>query len=142
MSRLGRIVVAVVCLLGAGIGSIAGAGAGEFRWAEVAEEVVGHLDSAVAAVRAGDADAAKAAMITAYFSTFEDRKMEAALRKEVGQKHTAEVEQQFYALRKAISRGAGAAEVAPMAATLADALRASAKTLDERGTPQNVYKVP
>lgn len=139
MSRLGRIVVAVVCLLGAGSGA---AGAGEFRWAEIAEEVVGHLDAALKAVRAGDPDAAKAAMITAYFGAFEDRKMEAALRKEMGQKHTVGVEQQFYALRKAITRGAQAAEMAPMVATLADALRASAKTLDERGIPQNVYKVP
>ncbi|MEI7608629.1 MAG: hypothetical protein WCJ64_14730, partial [Rhodospirillaceae bacterium] len=93
----------------------------------------------VAAYRAGKVDDAREAVIAAYFGSFEDRKFEAALRKEIGQQHVTEVEARFNAVRKGVSRGGPADEIAATVADLAKTLREDAKTLDERKVPEAVY---
>lgn len=130
------VLLSAVCWGAGGSGSVR-AGDG-FRWAGVAEEVIGELARAEAAVRAGQPDQARQAVLTAYFGLFEDRKLEAAMRKELGQRHTVEVEEQFNALRK----GAGAANTAAFGATvtaLSAILRQDAAALDAAGVPEQVY---
>ena len=132
--------LAGLALLGAGAGAgTGGAAAAEFRWAGVAEEVAGQLDQAVAANKAGTADRARQAVLTAYFGLFEDRKMEAAIRKELGQAHTVELEDRFNALRKAVGGGAAPEAVAAQAAELSAMLRKDAIALDALGVPEQVY---
>jgi len=135
MARAGWMSAAVVAVMVAG-----GAGAAEFRWSGVAEETVGRLESALAAYRAGQPNEAKQAVIDAYFGSFEDRKFEAALRKEIGQQHITEVEGGFNAIRKGIGSGAPPDELAGIVARLAETLRADAKLLEARGVPEQVYE--
>ena len=113
--------------------------AGDFRWGSVAEAVAAQLEAALAASRAGDADGARQAVLTAYFGLFEDRKMEAAVRKELGQAHTAEVEDRFNALRKAVGGGAAPEALAGRVAELSEILRQDALALDKAGVPEQVY---
>ncbi|HYD30397.1 MAG TPA: hypothetical protein VEB64_06005 [Azospirillaceae bacterium] len=110
-------------------------------WAGVAEETIAALTTLREAHRAGDVDSAKKAAITAYFGVFETRKLEAALRKEMGQKHTVAVESQFNQLRKMVGQGASAEEVAKRVTQLSDVLREDAKLLDDKGIPENVFIV-
>ena len=126
--------LAGLALLGAG-----SAAAAEFRWAGVAEEVAGQLEQAVAANKAGTADRARQAVLTAYFGLFEDRKMEAAIRKELGQAHTVDLEDRFNALRKAVGGAAAPATVAAQAAELSAMLRKDGFALDALGVPEQVY---
>lgn len=74
----------------------------ENHWSGVAQRIVGHLDQAQQSYRKGDAKAARHAVISAYFGAFEDSKMEAAMRMQLGAKYTWKVEKRFGALRKAI----------------------------------------
>ena len=122
-------------LLGAGL-----ARADDFRWSRVAEETIAHLEQALAASKAGQVDAARQAVIAAYFGSFEDRKLEAALRKEIGQQHIAEVEAWFNALRKGVGHAAPEAELAGLVARLSETLRTDAKLLEARGVPEQVYE--
>jgi len=97
------------------------------------------LEAALAAYRAGKVDDAREAVIAAYFGSFEDRKFEAALRKEIGQQHITEVEARFNAVRKGVSRGGAVDEIAATVADLAKTLREDARLLDERKVPEAVY---
>ncbi len=110
-----------------------------FRWSGVAEETIGRLETAVAAYRAGKGDDAREAVIAAYFGSFEDRKFEAALRKEIGQQHVTEVEGRFNAVRKGVIGHGAADEIAATVAELAKILREDAKVLEARGVPEAVY---
>lgn len=114
------------------------AGAGGFSWSEVAEAVAVELDDAVAAYRAGDSKETKRALTRAYFGVFEGRKMEAALRKTLGQTHTFQVERQFAGLRRVIGKQP-AESLAEKAAALAEQLRKDAVALDAAGVPAEVY---
>ena len=135
--RLGRL--SLVAGLGLFAVGAAPTRAEAFRWALVAEQVVEQLEQALAARRAGDADQARQALLTAYFGVFEDRKMEAALRKELGQTHTVEVEARFNDLRKAITARAAPAEMAEKVLALSEILRKDALALDAQGVPEQVY---
>lgn len=141
LARWRRNAAAVLLAAGviSGVPAVDSARAGAFRWADVAEEAIGHLDTLVAAYRAGKPDDARDALIAAYFGSFEDRKMEAAMRKEIGVMHTGEVEGQFSLLRRGIGQGMPAERIAAIAAGLSAALRADAKTLDAAGISENVY---
>jgi len=128
--------------LGAAVGLLVagGARADGFHWSAVAEETIGHLEEVVAAYRGGRVEEAKEALVSAYFGCFEDRKMEAALRKEIGLQHTGEVEAQFIYLRNDVRRGASVDEIAAIVEGLAVTLRADAKILEERKVPEQVYE--
>ncbi|WP_428608838.1 hypothetical protein [Sedimenticola sp.] len=110
-------------------------------WLAVAEAVVQHIDQAEQAYLAGDHKQAKHAVVSAYFGVFEDRKMEAAMRLELGAKHTYLVEKKFGDLRKAIQKDAGGAEVSAVAESIRVAMRRDAALLDKAGIPLTVFKV-
>lgn len=113
----------------------------EFSWGEVAEGVAKHLDEMATHYRNGDVDAAKRSIVTAYFGNFEDRKMEAAMRKTMGKKHTFKVEKRFSKLRKAVSKGVPADDLVTMKDELIKVLQEDAAKLDDAGVPPEVYKV-
>lgn len=115
------------------------AAADNFSWTAVAEAVVSALEQAIPASAAGDSDAARQAVLGAYFGVFEDRKMEAAMRKELGQEHTVAVEARFNDLRKAVGAKTSASVVADQVAALSQILREDARQLDARGVPEQVY---
>lgn len=110
-------------------------------WKSVAEAVVEHIDAAEQSYLAGDAKQAKRAVVSAYFGVFEDRKMEAAMRMELGAKHTYQVERQFGDLRKAIQKEAAGDEVSAIAESIRVAMRRDAEQLDRAGIPLEVFKV-
>jgi hypothetical protein len=115
--------------------------ANESSWLTVAEAVVKHIDEAEAAYAKGDSTEAKRAVVSAYFGVFEDRKMEAAMRMELGAKHTYLVEKNFGKFRKAIQQNAGAEQVALIAEEIRLAMRRDALLLDQAGIPLTVFKV-
>ncbi|OUR82913.1 hypothetical protein A9Q82_05495 [Cycloclasticus sp. 46_120_T64] len=110
-------------------------------WAPVAEQIILHIESAESHYQAGDLLTAKQFIIKAYFGVFEDRKMEAAMRQELGSKHTYQVERLFGNLRKAMTRGADAAEVTAIVESIRTEMRDGAIKLDQAGIPLNVFRV-
>ncbi|MEW5009963.1 MAG: hypothetical protein RPR28_06920 [Cycloclasticus sp.] len=110
-------------------------------WAPVAEQIILHIESAESHYQAGDLLTAKQFIIKAYFGVFEDRKMEAAMRQELGSKHTYQVERLFGNLRKAMNRSADAAEVTAIVESIRTEMRDGAIKLDQAGIPLNVFRV-
>jgi len=110
-------------------------------WPAVAEAVVQHIDAAEQSYLAGDAKQAKRSIVSAYFGIFEERKMEAAMRMELGAKHTYQVERRFGDLRKAIQKGLDGAEVSAIAESIRLAMRRDAEKLQRAGIPLEVFKV-
>jgi hypothetical protein len=99
------------------------------HWAAVAEEVCTEISRAESSALAGKPDDAKTQVINAYFAIFEEKKMEIAERANLGTRHTADIEDLFNGLRKAVAKS-GAPDVAAKAETLRKALRTDAKELD------------
>lgn len=110
------------------------------HWQTQAEGVARAVDAAEAAFAKGDADAAKRSVTEAYFHSFEDSKLEAAIRKHLGAKHAAEVEKSFATLRKAITAN-DAGQVKAVAQSLREAVAADAAKLDEAKVHPDVYEV-
>ena len=108
-------------------------------WSRVAGEIVTHINMAESMYREGKPTEAGHEVIEAYFGVFEDRKMEAAMRIELGAKHTYEVEQQFGALRKAIRSGADQQTVESLARGIRAAVVHDARALDEAAVPMDVF---
>lgn len=109
-------------------------------WLEVSTEIGKSLQLALDRYRDGDKKAAKREVTKAYFSVFEGKKMEAAMRMEQGAKYTYRVERQFGALRKAINREASHAEFQQGIETLIDRLQQDAAQLDRAGIPPEVFQ--
>ncbi|BAO43756.1 hypothetical protein [Thiolapillus brandeum] len=110
-------------------------------WQQVASRINASISEAEAQYAAGDARAARAAVVNAYFSQFEDSKMEAAMRMELGSKHTWQVEKSFGRLRKAIKKGAPKKEVTAIAEEIRTAIGSDAKKLDAAGISAQVFEV-
>ena len=111
------------------------------HWSGVAQRIVGHLDQALQSYRKGDAKGARRAVIAAYFGEFEDSKMEAAMRMQLGAKYTWKVEKRFGALRKAIKAGTSPEELATMTRELQEILARDAEQLDQAGIDPKVFEV-
>lgn len=109
-------------------------------WQEVGTRVGRAVDSAAAAAARGDKETAKRTLSAAYFVDFEDSKLEAAIRRQIGAKRAAEIEKMFADLRKAIVAGDNAA-VAGLTARLRDWVAADAKILDAANVSPQVYEV-
>lgn len=114
--------------------------AAEGHWQATAKHVAAAVDDIEAMFAAGDTAAARTALTEAYFGRFEDSKMEAAIRKEIGGDRAIEVEGMFGKMRKAIKAG-DAKTVEQTADALRQALAADAKALDAAGVPAEVYEV-
>ena len=110
-------------------------------WSQVAGEIVGHINMAESLYRDGKPTEAGHAVIKAYFGVFEDRKMEAAMRMELGAKHTYEVEQQFGALRKAVRTQADKQAVQRLAEDIRESVTRDARVLDQANIPLEVFEV-
>ncbi|KIL96667.1 hypothetical protein CCC_01930 [Paramagnetospirillum magnetotacticum MS-1] len=98
-------------------------------WAGIAGEVCTEVTKVETFAKAGKIEDAKAAFHTAYFGTFEEKKMEIAERSNFGISHTADVEEMFNNLRKAASKP-GTGDVSALAETLRRELRQDGKALD------------
>jgi fumarate hydratase class II/high-affinity iron transporter len=109
-----------------------------FSWTDVADETVAALNEALLHQAEGDVAQCKRAITRAYFGVFEEQKMEAAMRKMLGESHAFMVERQFSALRRTAAT-ATPAEFGQIVATLAEQLRTAAVQLDALGVPKEVY---
>jgi fumarate hydratase class II/high-affinity iron transporter len=67
--------------------------------------------------------------------------MEAAMRMELGAKHTYRVERLFGDLRKSIRSGGNGGQVSAIAESVRVAMRRDAALLDRAGIPLEVFKV-
>ena len=111
------------------------------NWSQVAGEIVAHIDNAESLYREGKPTEAGQAVIQAYFGVFEDKKMEAAMRIELGAKHTYQVEKQFGALRKAIRREADRETIQQLAQGIRESVVNDALALDQANIPMQVFEV-
>lgn len=115
--------------------------ASESYWADIGKKISTHIENAESLYADGDSKGARRAVIQAYFGEFEDKKMEAAMRVELGAKHTYEVERLFGDLRKAIKNGADTAVIAESATAIHTAIKRDAIALDKAGITPEVFAV-
>ena len=133
---LGRILM-ILLILSAAVPSLA-AEAG--HWQTIAAEVGKQLQLVRSLAEQSKPQDAKRAITSAYFDGFENSKLEAAIRKEIGAKPAAERERRFSDLRKAVNAG-DLKQVAGICQTLADEIAADAKQLDWAKVPPEVFAV-
>jgi len=110
-------------------------------WSPIAQQIILHINNAEKHYQSGDLKSAKQSIVKAYFGVFEDRKMEAAMRTELGSKYTYTVEKLFGNLRKAMTKGAPQQETAAIAQSIRDAMIRDAEKLDQAGIPLTVFRV-
>jgi high-affinity iron transporter len=110
-------------------------------WSQVAEEIVARITVAESLYQDGKPTEAGRAVVEAYFGVFEDSKMEAAMRIELGARHTYQVEQQFGALRKAIRQQADVETIRTLTQGIRTAVMHDARALDEARIPMEVFEV-
>jgi len=110
-------------------------------WSRIAGEIVAYIDNAEALYREGKPTEAGQAVTQAYFGVFEDKKMEAAMRIELGAKHTYLVEKQFGALRKAMRREADRETIQQLAQGIRESVVNDARALDQANIPMEVFEV-
>jgi high-affinity iron transporter len=112
----------------------------EGYWVGHAGAVAKAVTEAEAHFAKGDLDGAKRLLTEAYFQHFEDTKLEAAIRRNIGAKRAAQIEKFFPTIRKAMTAG-DAAQVKEMAQQLREAVAADAKTLDAEKVAPGVFEV-
>jgi len=117
------------------------AAAGTSTWSQVAEEISAQISLVESLYQEGKPKEAGHAVTQAYFGVFEDKKMEAAMRIELGAEHTYQVEQQFGALRKAIRAQADKQTVQGLAQGIREAVTRDARALDQANIPMEVFEV-
>lgn len=144
-SHLASVRIGLVVLLAASALTLARAASADvmaerFSWAAVAAETLAALDEASLQQADGNFAECKRAITRAYFGIFEEQKMEAAMRKMLGQSHTFMVERQFSNLRRSVAT-ASAEDFRQAVAALAEQLQADAQRLDELAVPREVYDV-
>lgn len=110
-------------------------------WSQIAWEIVAHIDDAESLYQEGKPTEASQAVNQAYFGVFEDKKMEAAMRIELGAKHTYQVEKQFGALRKAIRRKVDRETIQQLAEGIRRSIVNDARALDQANIPLTVFEV-
>jgi hypothetical protein len=142
-SRLTLWVAGVVCVLALSLpyGVRADGAASEAGyWRGVAAEVSAVFDDMIEAVRRGDDKAAKRSQTRAYFGVFEERKMEAAIRKTFGQARAYEIESGFSQVRRMIGKGS-AEDIQDALDALVGLIKHDAVALDQAGVSKDVYDV-
>jgi fumarate hydratase class II/high-affinity iron transporter len=115
--------------------------AAEDNWVSLAEAIAVHLENASALYANNQDKEAKREIIKAYFGVFEDKKMEAAMRMELGAKYTYKVERRFGDLRKVIKNNLPIDKFNQQMQDLIVIMREDAVKLDEAGIPMEVFKV-
>jgi high-affinity iron transporter len=99
-------------------------------WSDVAEEMATVLATAGETYAAGDAEAAKEQVNTAYYGYYEKEGFEKTVMAYISGDRAAEVEYQFSSIKKAMLAGAAQSEVDAALDTLAEMLRTDAAQLD------------
>ena len=126
--------VILVCL---SVGTFAeGKGEANQPWLTVANEIRINLEKALSSYKDDQPDKAKSYIIDAYFSVFEGKELEHAIKEKISIKRAHEVESMFGDIRKAIIREAQLSEVESRINELINALDKEAKTLDGMGIMQ------
>ena len=115
--------------------------AGEGYWTDLSGKIAFVLTDAEKIYAEGNAKRAKKAVQHAYFGIFESSKMEAAMRKTIGAKHTYLVEKKFGEMRKAIKREVSTEELHTIAEDLRKDLARDAAVLDKAGVSKDVFAV-
>jgi hypothetical protein len=139
--KQGRAVMIPGCLLCLFAFSGSASAAEAASWSQVAGEIVANIDNAESLYQEGKPTEAGQAVIQAYFGVFEDKKMEAAMRIELGAKHTYQVEKQFGTLRKAIRREADRETIQQLAQGIRESVVRDARALDQANIPMEVFEV-
>lgn len=140
LRRIALVILLAVSALTLARPAAAGTLYATFSWAAVAAETVAALDEASLQQADGNLAECKRAIARAYFGIFEEQKMEAAMRKMLGQGHAFMVERQFSNLRRSAAT-ASPEDFRQAVAALAEQLRADAQRLDELAVPREVYDV-
>ena len=132
MSRAARVLsgsgVAVGLLLVAVVAPAA-PDASPALWPDVVREVSGVLERAAKAYEANDPKGAQELVGEAYFGAFEERGMEAAVRREISARRARDLEKMFGEIRRAIGTGEPAPGVRRRITTLREALDEDAREL-------------
>src|SRR3972149_610134 len=113
--------------------ALGGTGAPPGPWLGVAGEVSGVLGRAARAYEAKDLRGAQDLAAEAYFGAFEERGMEAAVRREISVRRARELERMFAGIRQAMGRGEPAPQVRQQIAALREALDQDARELVRAG---------
>ena len=98
-------------------------------WGQTAKQINGIIDQAVADYKAGDPAKGKAGVNNAYYKNYETTGMEKQVMARISGSRVSAVEMEFSLLKKAMDEGDGAG-VDSHAATLTNAIREDANTLD------------
>ena len=98
-------------------------------WGQTAKQINGIIDQAVADYKAGDAAKGKEGVNNAYYKNYETTGMEKQVMARISGSRVSAVEMEFSLLKKAMAEGDDAG-VDSHAATLANAIREDANTLD------------
>lgn len=120
--------------------------AGESRWSAVVNEIEALLNAGAGAYAAGGTGEAKVKISDAYFSAFEGKGMETAVRLHISSNRAYELEAMFGDIRKAINAHAPAAAVKEKVDLLAKALKEDSKRLpdksgDKEGKKESPYAI-
>ena len=104
-------------------------GAPPAPWPDVVREVSGVLERAARAYEANDAKGALDLVAEAYFGAFEERGMEAAVRREISARRARDLERMFGEIRRAMGQGEPAPGVRRRITALREALDEDAREL-------------
>jgi len=110
-------------------------------WSSLANEISVLISKAEQHYKQGEQSEAKRTVVKAYFGVFEDKKMEAAMRVELGASYTYKVEKKFGTMRKLISKKAPYVEIKTLAEHIVKTINSDAKKLDKAGIPPEVFAV-
>jgi hypothetical protein len=110
-------------------------------WSSLAKNISELIEKSEQQYKQGDIAQAKRTVVQAYFGVFEDKKMEAAMRMELGAKYTYKVEKKFGTMRKLMSKKAPANEVIQLSEDIQNTIQKDALKLDSAGIPPEVFLV-
>ena len=127
-SRKGLAVI-VMAVLAAVLWAAPARAANPQTWQEVSATIASLIDQAVADYKAGDAAKGKEGVNDAYYKNYETTGMEKQVMARISGSRVSAVEMEFSLLKKAMAEGDGAG-VDSHAATLTNAIREDANTLD------------
>jgi hypothetical protein len=110
-------------------------------WSNLAKRINTLIQQSEAQYGQGDTKAAKRSIVKAYFGVFEDKKMEAAMRMELGAKYTYKVEKKFGSMRKLINKNSPEREIQAISKDIQSTMTKDALKLDKAGIPSEVFAV-
>ena len=140
-SYLGKPGISLILFFILGISASHASEQAGLHWQEIAKRIDEQVTQAETLYRQGKPQEARSTVVKAYFAEFEDSKMEAAMRMEIGAKHTWKVEKLFGRMRKAIKQNAAQEDIAALAEEIRSAIRRDAALLDKAGITPEVFEV-